>query len=169
MKRRQAIQNMALISAGIALMPSCDFESWPTYSNIPLENNQKRLIKWLTEVILPKGEMEITTPENTPHFVLTMVNDCFEPEDIQKYLEGFTAFEQYLHENTEKSFKRLKPEEQLQIITTLASSSTPENLTYFLNTTKQLTIQHFTTSEYFMKKYLKFEFVPGRYNGCVQV
>jgi len=32
-----------------------------------------------------------------------------------------------------------------------------------------LTVQHFASSEYFLKNYMEFEFIPGRYSGCLNV
>lgn len=170
MNRRKAIQNIALITSGIAWMPACNFESRPVYENVPLERNQYQLIQKLTEVILPKSELEITTPETTTHFVLTMINDCFAPEDIQSYLSGLQAFQNFLKENYSKAFGNLENGQQIQLLDNLAQTeSTPEDLQNFLGITKHLTVKHFTSSEFFLKNYLSFEFAPARYRGCVEV
>ena len=170
MNRRQALQNLALISAGIALLPACDFETWPEYEHIPLESDHKKLIKWLTEAIIPKGEIEIATPEPRAHFVLTMVNDCYESEDIEKYRTGMQNLVQHLKEAGTGSLKGLTPEESDQLIVQLIGDELlDENIRYFLQNTRRLSIQHFTSSQYFMENHLDFHFIPGWYNGCVQV
>lgn len=170
MKRRQAIQNIALITSGIALMPACNFENAPVFENVPLERGQWTLIEQLTGAILPKGELEITTPESTPQYVLTMLNDCYGPEDIQQYLAGIKAFQKHLKEKHGSSFAKLDSEQQMAALEGIGNAeSTPEELQYFLSTTKRLTVRHFTTSEYFMTNYLDFEFAPARFNGCVAV
>ncbi len=169
MKRRQAIQNIAIISSSLALMPACNFVDEPVFENVPLEPDESKLLKWLTEAILPKdGEPQITTPEPTYQFVLSMINDCFDPEDIQKYLTGLKLFYQYIKDEYQMFYSGLNPEQHILLFTEVSKSEMlPESLQYFLNTTKQLTVRHFTTSEYFLKNHLDFEFVPGRYNGCV--
>ena len=171
MKRRTAIRNLGLISAGFSFLPACNFtEKPPVYSNVPLETEQYHLVEWLTEAILPAGEPEIITPEKTPHFVLTMLNDCYAPQDIEKYLAGLQLFDQKIQDQYSTSFKKLEPEQQILLFTEVAESETlPESLKYFLNTTKRLTVQHFTSSEYFMINHLDFEFVPGHFDGCVPV
>ncbi|PHN07713.1 gluconate 2-dehydrogenase subunit 3 family protein [Flavilitoribacter nigricans] len=171
MKRRTAIRNLGLISAGFSFLPACKFtESPPVYERVPLETEQYHLVEWLTDAILPAGEPEISTPETTPHFVLTMLNDCYAPEDIQKYLTGLQAFATKIEEQYGTDFKKLEPEQQLALFTEVAESETlPEEMKYFLQTTKRLTVQHFTTSEYFLVNHMDFEFVPGHYNGCVPV
>ena len=66
MERRKAIQNIAAISAGAVLLPSCDFGlQGPQYSNIPLEGSQRRLIKQFINSLLPKNDLELNTPEST--------------------------------------------------------------------------------------------------------
>ena len=42
-----------------------------------------------------------------------------------------------------------------------------DNMLTFLEYLKEFSLLHFETSENYMKKYLKFEFMPGRYIGKV--
>ena len=171
MKRRQAIRNIALISSAAAFMPACNLTGeQAVYENIPLDSEQLQLVEWLTSAILPKGELEIQTPETTPRFVLGMINDCFDPKDIQKYLTGLKIFAQYVQDEYQTSYKSLNPEQHILLFSKIMQSEVlPKSLRYFLSTTKQLSIRHFTSSEYFMKNYLDYEFVPGRYSGCVNL
>ena len=168
MKRRKAIQQIGILSASLALLPACNVETWPTYDNIPIDVSQQKLIARLTQAILPQGETAVSLPEPTPHFVLTMINDCYAPEDIQKYMIGLNIFEQYVQDDYQKNFDQLNPEQTVLLFTEISESPLlPKSVKYFLNTTKHLTVQQYTTSEYFMKNHLKFEFVPGRFHGCV--
>lgn len=170
MQRRQAIRNIALISAGAVLAPACNFEGGPVYKNIPLKPEQFQLIEWLTDAILPKGELPFDTPESASHFALNMINDCFDPKDIQNYLTGLKIFMQYVQDEYQTSCKNLNPEQQVLLFSKIMQSDIlPKSLRYFLSTTKQLSVRHFTSSEYFMQNYLNYEFVPGRYSGCVSV
>ena len=172
MKRRQALQNIAFISAGMAFLPACEVDNWPVWSNLPLERQQKQLIAWLTEAILPINQREplITTPEPPAHFVLTMVNDCFSTEDLNIYVEGLKEFQQYIQSADLPALKKLTSAQSHAMLTQLSEDEgQTESLRYFLHTTRRLTIQHFTTSEYFMKNNLGFEFVPGRFKGCVPI
>ena len=99
-----------------------------------------------------------------------MVNDCYESEDIEKYRTGMQNLAQHLKEAGTGSLKGLNPEESDQLIVQLiGDESLDENIRYFLQTTRRLSIQHFTSSQYFMENHLDFHFIPGWYNGCVQV
>jgi len=154
MKRREAIQNMFLLSAGVALLPNCQMEEQgPIYANVPLEKGQRTLMNLLTDAILPRAGTEVTTPETTTDFILTMLNDCTSSEDIQKYL-----------------LKKMAPEKQLELFSNLGESEKMTDAAKaFFNQTAWMTRQHFTSSEYFMKNRLDFEFAPGRYLGCEPV
>lgn len=168
MKRREAIQNIFLLSAGMALMPSCQFEeSGPVYANVPLEKGQRTLMNLLTNAILPREGTEIKTPESTTDFILTMLNDCTSPEDIQKYLTGMKEFTQNIQEIYNTSFKKMETEAQLTLFEDLGKSEKmTDNAKHFFNTTSWLTQRHFRSSEHFMTNYQDFEFAPGRYIGC---
>ena len=167
MTRRTAIQNMILASAGITLLPACQFESGPVYANVPLEKGQRTFIDLLTKAILPTEETAITTPESTTDFILTMLNDCTSPEDIQKYLIGIKEFQQGIQAVYGTTMKEMATDKQLELFMTLGKS---EKMTpaakYFFNITNGLTRRHFTGSEHFMKTVQEFEFLPARYIGC---
>ena len=171
MKRREAIQNMFLLSAGLALLPNCQLgEQGPIYANVPLDKGQRTLMNLLTNAILPREGTEVTTPESTTDFILTMLNDCTAPEDIQKYLLGMKEFQMGMKELYNTTFKKLAPEKQLELFTNLDKSEKMTDAAKdFFNQTASLTRRHFTSSEYFMKNRLDFEFVPGRYLGCEPV
>jgi len=171
MKRREAIQNIFLLSAGLALLPNCQMEEkGPVYANVPLEKGQRTLMNLLTDAILPRTGTAITTPESTTDFILTMLNDCTAPEAIQKYLLGMKEFQLGIKALHDTTFKKLAPEKQLELFTSLGESEKMTDAAKdFFNHTAGMTRRHFTSSEYFMKNRLDFEFVPGRYLGCEPV
>jgi len=171
MKRREAIQNIFLLSAGLALLPNCQMEEkGPVYANVPLEKGQRTLMNLLTNAILPREGTEVTTPETTTDFILTMLNDCTSPEDIQKYLLGMKEFQLGIKELYNTTFKKLAPEKQLELFNSLGESEKMTDVAKdFFNQTVSATRRHFRGSEYFMKNHLDFEFAPGRYLGCESV
>ena len=171
MKRRDAIQSIAFLSSSIALFQSCDFESFTVYENIPLERSQRILLNQFLYSLLPNKEgVNIETPESTPDYLLTIVNDCYSPENIQKYISGFGDFQTYMENNFKKTFKQLEEGQILELLHYCSESETrSEELIFFYKTSKNLAVQHFTTSQYYMVNFQDFEFIPGRYIGCVSV
>ena len=170
MKRRQAIQQILTIAAGTALFPACKMDSYPVYMNVPIEKKQRKLLDQFCNAILPISNENIIIPEAKVDFLLTMLNDVYAPKDIQKFLSGLDEFKMYLEENHRKSFKRMEAEEKEKVLEFLAGAEGPEEpLPYFYKTTRSLMIRQFTSTEYYMKNILEFEFAPGRYVGCVEV
>jgi len=167
MKRRKAIQNMAIVSSSLLLLPGCQVgESLPTYSNIPLEGDDRKFLKRMINAILPQGENPVSTPETTSHFILTMVNDCYKPKEITKFVRGMKLFEQHIKDDYQESFQEMNDNQYVLLFTEVTNSPIfPKSMKYFLSTTKSLTVRHYTTSQYFLKEKMDWEFAPGRYLG----
>jgi hypothetical protein len=173
MKRRQAIRHIAIATAAAYLLPACHSEptaAGPQYANIPLQADQRLLLEQFTEVILPKANTEIKPPETATDFVLTVLNDCSPPEDIHKYMAGLTELQSRVEQQYKTDFGALPPAQQAEVFAWLAGTDgLPEPLNFFYEKTRGLAIEHFTTSEYFLKNVAHWEFAPGRFVGCATV
>ena len=64
MKRRDAFQNIALITCGTILLPSFKFNSGFTVGNKILNYDQLNIINKVSEIILPIKNLKIVNPEN---------------------------------------------------------------------------------------------------------
>ncbi len=167
MKRRRAIQNLAVLSSSILLLPGCEVGAAPpVYSNIPLEEEDRAFINRIISAILPQGKYPVETPETTPHFVLTMVNDCYTPKEVANYIRGMRLFQQYIKDDYQVAFDELNDDQYVLLFTEITHSPIfPKTMKYFMSTTKSLTVRHYTSSEYFLKSKMDFEFAPARYLG----
>jgi len=171
MKRRRAIKNIVIISSAAGILPSCQFgPKLPVYENIPLDRKQRKLLEQFTEALLSKDGTEVTTPETTTDFILTIFNDCHSPEDIQKYIAGLTELQAYVKQKYGKRFGSLGADRQGEVFAYLSGDEGPsESMQFFAGTTRRLAIEHFTSSEFFLKNVLDWEFAPGRFVGCAAV
>ena len=169
MKRRSALQKIAWVSGGIAMLPYyCSTQSEITvYNNLPIAISDRNLINLLSNLILPEDPESFPTMESRLDFVLTQVNDGFDSQEISDYLFGMTAFRKHVMATYGTSFEGLVELDQLACIGKTIDCS--DEKSFFVSTIKRHSLRHFTTSENYMKKYLNFEFMPGRYNGCVSV
>lgn len=173
MRRRQAIRNIAIATAAAYLLPQCKNEpkiEATAYPNVPLTADQRKLVEQFTEALLPKANTQIQTPETTANFVLTVLNDCTSPDDVQKYLTGLKELQSRIRERYKTDFGSLPESQQAEVFAWLSGTeglSAP--LQYFFGTTRGLAIEHFTTSEYFLKNVMKWEFIPGYFKGCSPV
>ncbi len=171
--RRGALKALVFASAGMALIPACMSDrskSSILLKKIAITGEDEALIAALCETILPKT----TTPgakELSSHlFVLTMVDDCRTKADQEKFIKGLADFKDFCQSTGNKDFTTASPEDRINKLKALLASANKESdLMAFFNTTKGLTIQSYTASEFFMKNIQVYELVPGRYHGCVPV
>lgn len=180
MNRRIALRHLALISGGLALIPSCDFSSddiLAAYENLKVTSSQKTLLGAISDTIIPAGEIKGALNLEVPDFILVMVNDCFIKENQDKFTAGLTAFPEYAKQTAGKNFEALSTKEKEELIlagTKLESDDTPEgkvrsNISYFLNSTKRFTIQGYMASEYIQTEIIPYSLIPGEYNGAVLI
>jgi len=172
MKRRQAIRQIVIVSSGLALLPSCDFQSaaktFKTYQHLPLEKGQYELIEGVQAAIFPMENMPVSDTETPLDYMLTRINDCYSMEDIKKYLGGLNDFQKQVSDTFNKPFEKLNSEQKIEALNTLsADKTTSEPMQVFIQTNKKLTVEYFTQSEEYQVNHFGFEFMPSRYVGCV--
>lgn len=180
MNRRIALRHLALISGGLVLIPSCDFSSddiLAAYENLKVTASQKTLLGSISDTIIPAGEIKGALNLEVPDFILVMVNDCFTKENQGKFTAGLAAFPDFAKKSSGKKFDALSTKEKEELIlngTKLESDDSPEGkekaiISYFLNSTKRLTIQGYMASEYIQTEVIPYSLIPGEYNGAVLI
>ena len=97
--------------------------------------------------------------------MLTQVDDCLTSEEQAEFLLGFENIQLAL--SPTKEIKMLTPEDQLAFLTLHFEGEAV--IARFLETLKNYSLLHFESSEKYMKNYLSYEFMPGRYLGNVLV
>jgi hypothetical protein len=181
MNRRHALRHIALISGGLALIPSCDFSKediLAAYENLKITATQKALIAAISDSIIPAGEIKGALDLAVPDFILVMVNDCFTKENQEKFTAGLEAFPDYAEKTAGKKFADLSGKEKetflLQGLAVTGDENTPEGkvlaqVGYFLSSIKRFTIQGYMASEYIQTEIIPYSLIPGEYNGAVLI
>jgi len=180
MNRRIALRHLALISGGLALIPSCDFSSediLAAYENLQVTPSQKQLLGSISDTIIPAGELKGALELEVPDFILVMVNDCMSEENQKLFSNGLSAFPDYAKNMAGKRYDKLSTKEKEDLIQAgidLEPAENPEGekdkaISYFLNTTKRLTMQGFMASEYIQTEVIQYSLIPGPYNGATLI
>lgn len=174
MNRRIALRHLALISGGLALIPSCDFSSddiIAAYNKLKITASQKTLLGAISDTIIPAGEIKGALDLEVPDFILVMVNDCMDSENQQLFTQGLAAFPNYVKTTVGKKYEALSTSEKESLIQSGINLEGDENkaLSYFLNTTKRFTIQGYMVSEYIQTEVIPYSLIPGEYNGSVLI
>jgi hypothetical protein len=169
--RRVAIQKLLLIWAGVALLPSCLHNEQKV--SIPLkliriDPDDESMLAELAETILPKTDTPGAKDLSAHLFALKMVDDCYSKTNQDKYIQGMKDFESYVMKKTGKSFAENDAAERQTIVADLdQQKSSDDGMAFFYQATKKLTIQAYTTCEYFMTKIRGYKMIPGKFQGCV--
>jgi hypothetical protein len=170
MKRRDALRNLALITGGLVLVPSCDFgkeEILSAYQNLNVTPSQQKLLAQISDTIIPAGYLKGASDLAVQDFILVMVNDCVDPESQESFSNGLSKFDAYSKKAGGKVFDKLDVQQREQVLNTGLATEVEEekDIHQFLNTTKRFTIQGFLMSEYMMKDVKPYSLIPEKYNG----
>ena len=171
--RRSAIRHLFCISAGVLILPSCmedKSKSSILLKKMRISAGQEKLLEELTETILPKTTTPGANDIYAHLFALKMLDDCYKEEDQKRFVNGMEQFEKKANADLETSFvKAGLPQRQALLRKIETDKDAKDDMTYFYFTTKGLTIQAYTTSEFYLTRVHVYEMVPSRYHGCVPV
>ncbi len=164
MKRRKAVQTIAMGVGGLSLLSHCN----SNLSGPPvLEDKDQKLVGLLTEAILPSKTESFPTPETRMQFILNQIDGALTAEELKGYKQGLKIYKGLV----ERTF--LKPYEDLdfdiQNYTIKRALGHPGQLGFFMQKNRQWSMRHFMTSERYMNEFLNYEFIPNRYLGCILV
>ncbi|MEO8860807.1 MAG: gluconate 2-dehydrogenase subunit 3 family protein [Ginsengibacter sp.] len=173
MDRRSTLKALFIISAGAALIPSCfqqDKKSSLSLKNIKIDNGDENLLSELSETIIPKTNTPGAKDVKASAFALMMLDDCYAPADQDKFVKGMKEFDEFSKKKLNKSFVDCSATERLSVLKLIDDKKdVPENVSYFFNSMKRLTLQAYTSSEYYLTKVHVYQLVPGKFYGCVPV
>ena len=171
MHRRSVIKGLLLVSAGASLLPACMHDKGKAsflLKNISINGDEEKMLADLTAFILPTTGTPGAKELSSHLFAMMMIDDCFKKEDQQKFTRGMAAFEDLVQKRYKSDFTALTPEQKKALLTDIEhKTNIPGEVADFYGIVKRLTIQSFTSSQYFLTKVQVYELVPGRYHGCV--
>jgi hypothetical protein len=173
MKRRIAIRNLVLLSAGATMLDACATKEAVTYRNIPLTDSQADMLSELAETIIPTTTDFIGAKDlQSAQFTLMMIDDLGKPEQHTLFLEGMNNFDEACKAKTGSTFTEASKEQRHAFLATLEDGETrdqPEGIQLFYGAVKHFTIESFTTSEAYLTKVKNFSLIPEKFQGCVPV
>jgi hypothetical protein len=173
MDRRSAIRCSLAISGGIFLIPACmQDKSKPAIAlkNIAVSGDQENLLAALAEAIIPKTSAPGAKDLSSHLFALMMVDDCYAPDAQKKFITGLDQFESFTKNKFGSSFAKCAQPQKEELLKAMENKTgVPDEAVAFYSSMKRLTIQSFTTSQYFLTKVHVYEMVPARFHGCVPV
>lgn len=172
MNRRAALRRLLYVAGGALLLPACYRKSGePTVelTNLLIDEKDENLLAELVDTIIP--------PSDTPGgkelllhlFVLKMVDDCHSPDDQTIFMAGLRSFSNFSRGIAGNDFVKLDTDKRIALLEAIGGEATEEQIKRFYAITKRRTIQGYLNSQYVMTHLIKYELVPGRYDGYAKI
>ena len=171
MKRRLLLKSLS-VSVGTLLVLPAWAENWNLQSvsiqTTILNLEQTNLLAEIVNTIIPEGTIQGAKSLGVPAFIEKMIGDCYEKNAQDDFKKGLGNIETLSKSAHNQAFEALSISQKLELLKNLQTSTDTKQKDFY-DLVKNLTIQGYTTSEYVMVNYLKYEMAPGHYYGCVNV
>ena len=176
MERREAIKRTAALMGGVIFAPSilgvlngctATGDSWKP---VLFNRGQAKLTKALSETIIPETDTAGAIEVGVPGFIEKMVNEVYTEDQRLSFLDGLDTFDAECLNTTGKAYADLSIEEQLEYANEINRVAVADQSTaapHFFLQFKELTMVGYFTSEVGATQVLRYEPVPGYYNGCI--
>lgn len=159
MKRRKALTTIVWGSGALAALPYCSSNPYSVFDRLPFTFLEFEAILGISRAIVPERSAEFPTPEPRSTFLFQLLNDLLTAQEQEAFAEGVKAF---LSKNPE--FMERDPSAMEAILLTALSDSDEA-----IRTIKQFSLRHLMTTQTYMETVQGYEFIPGRFEGCVNI
>lgn len=171
MERRDLLRAFGAATA-LALLPHDAVAAWARVASglrptDGLTDAQLALVGAIADTIIPRTDTPSATDVGVPAFVDVIVTENYGDAERATFLAGLDAIEAQLKSTGGAPFVDLAPSARAAAIETIETASdrrSEPNRTYWR--LKGLIVHGYFTSEPVMKKVLKVEIMPGRFDGA---
>lgn len=174
MKRRKALELTAGLLGGTIIGAEFFISGCSKRQNltIKISEDQVAFLNEVGEAILPHSDRSPGAKEtNIGGFMRAIVMDCYEKKEAEIFVSGIEKIDRQSKAQFQKGFMELslKDRQTLLIEFDKEAGNLAENEgPHFFTMMKQLTIWGYFTSEPGATKALRYNPIPGRYEGCVE-
>ncbi|MEZ4904936.1 MAG: gluconate 2-dehydrogenase subunit 3 family protein [Spirosomataceae bacterium] len=170
MQRRVALKNLSMAVGGLMSLPTWA-SAWT-----PESIGQVGILSFAEEETLAEIVETIIPETNTPgakslkvhQFAMRMINDCYGNEAQKNLKQGLILADTACQQTYNKTFVASDKAQRTDILNKMVGSNNAP-AKQFVNMIKNLTIQGYTNSEYYMVNVQKYVMAPGFYHGCVPI
>lgn len=180
MDRRQALYQTSLLLGGSiiaaeAILSGCTPKSARSTGAL-FQPGDEALLDAIAETILPTtSDSPGAKAAGAGAFMMLIVQDCYEEEEQKSFVEGLKNIQEESKGKFKVAFTALKPEQQFQLLSTLDQKASAHEKNrvedappHAFTLIKQLATFAYFSSEPGMTKALRYDPIPGRFEGCVE-
>lgn len=175
--RKEAIKRTGLLLGGVIFAPNilgvlkgCSAAPGD-WDPVLFSGEQARVVTALADVILPADDTPGASDVGVPKFIETMVNEVYNEEQRQQFMDGLNKFTEDYRSELQAEYFDGTDEQRYEFTyhqNELALEESPGGSPFIL-TFKELTMLGYFTSEVGATQVLRYEAVPGVYEGCIPV
>lgn len=178
MNRREALNTVATLIGGAVIggslfLERCTRPATKTMEGL-FENRQISLLGDIADVILPQTATPGAKEAGVGMFIPVMVRDCYIEADQKIFVEGLAELQSASKKMFNKSFEEISVEERTALIREIDKETNeyyatkkPEDPKHYFRMIKELTLLGYFTSELGATKALRYNPIPGRYEGDI--
>ncbi len=186
MNRRDALARVAVLMGGTVIgaeffLTGCsspagtsDKAGETAATKFALSPTQLSMLDEVGETILPATKTPGAKAAKIGSFMLVMVRDCYKPADQQIFLTGLTKLDEASQKQIGKAFMAADPAQRTAVLIKLdaeqkefTKNQRKDDPSHYFRMMKELTLLGYFTSEVGATQALRYEPVPGRYDGNV--
>lgn len=173
--RKEAIKRTGLLLGGVIFAPNIlgvlkGCTATPgNWTPVLFSRSQANTVSALADVILPADGTPSASEVGVPQFIETMVNETYTEEQREAFLAGLDKFAEDSRAELDVDYTEGTDEQKYEFTyfqNRLAVEEPSGDAPFFL-TFKELTMLGYFTSEAGATQVLRYEAVPGRYDGCM--
>lgn len=171
--RRLAVRHLTILAGAAALLPGClshsQEEQKAAYPlrHVAMSASQEKLLAEVCETLIPKTSTPGAKELSLNLYVLKMLDDCTPAKDQQTFMAGLGKFDEAAKKQLGQSFEASTAAQRASLLQRIDQQpkAFPEAVVAFYRAARQLAIDGYTGSKYFMTKQVVYELIPGRYDG----
>jgi hypothetical protein len=174
MERREAIKWVASLFGGTligaeAFLAGCTTDYKITF----FSSEEMKILDEIGETILPEtSKSPGAKASKIAEFMQKIVRDCYSKKEQGIFKTGLIMVEEQADQQFKNSFLKLSGTQRLEILNgfdEVAKTKSENDAPHFFMLMKQLTIWGFFTSEVGVTKALRYDPIPGLYDGCLDL
>ncbi|NNF33652.1 MAG: gluconate 2-dehydrogenase subunit 3 family protein [Saprospiraceae bacterium] len=170
LKTSAAVAGYTLIFGGVAAtIKACKVEPTLDWSPVYLTTVEALLISDISERIIPKTDTPGAKDAMVDRFIDANIADNFTPEQKGLFRKALVAFDEKAKASFSNKFIDLKPEEQDEVLQAMSDEAKNHegDVPHIFNVLKDMTVFGFFTSKVGAMACLKYDPIPGDYQGCI--
>lgn len=179
MNRREAVSRVALLVGGVVIgaeffLSGCKASDKKIAATLDFKPDDIAYLDEIAETIIPTTDTPGAKAAGVGTFMTVMVKDCYDENNQKIFLEGMTKLDEASRKMHDQSFMGATPEQRKALLISLDTEQKEynkkkkkEDPAHYFTQMKQLTLLGYFTSEIGATKALRYEAVPGRYDGCM--